>query len=35
MYTQQELDEIDKKYFSIILMNEYDVTLMSKNTHHV
>ena len=35
MYTQQELDEIDKKYFSIILMNEYDVTLMSKNPHHV
>lgn len=35
MYTQQELDAIDKKYFSIILMNEYDVTLMSKNTHHV
>ena len=35
MYTQQELDEIDKKYFSIILMNEYDVTLMSKNTNHV
>ena len=35
MYTQQELDAIDKKYFSIILMNEYDVTLMSKNTYHV
>lgn len=35
MYTQAELDAIDKKYFSIILMNEYDVTLMSKNTHHV
>ncbi|MCR5023171.1 MAG: hypothetical protein K6A90_02400 [Lachnospiraceae bacterium] len=35
MYIQQELDAIDKKYFSIILMNEYDVTIMSKNTHHV
>ena len=35
MYTQQELDGIDKKYFSVILMNEYDITLMSKNTHHV
>lgn len=35
MYSQRELDAIDKKYFSIILMNEYDVTLMSKNTHHV
>lgn len=35
MYSQRELEAIDKKYFSIILMNEYDVTLMSKNTHHV
>lgn len=35
MYTQQEMDAIDKKYFNIILMNEYDITLMSKNTHHV
>ena len=35
MYTQQELNAIDKKYFNIILMNEYDITLMSKNTRHV
>ena len=35
MYTQQELDSIDRKYFNIILMNEHDVTLMSKNTHHM
>ena len=35
MYTQQELDSIDRKYFNVILMNEHDVTLMSKNTHHM
>lgn len=35
MYTQQELDVIDRKYFNVILINEYDITLMSKNTHHV
>lgn len=35
MYTQQELAGIDTKYFTVILMNEYDITLMSKNTHHV
>lgn len=35
MYTQQELNAIDTKYFYVILMNEYDVTLMSKNTRHV
>ena len=35
MYTQQELNAIDTKYFYVILMNEYDVTLMSKNTCHV
>lgn len=35
MYTQQEMDSIDKKYFNIILMNEYDITLMSKNTRHM
>lgn len=35
MYSQQELNAIDTKYFYVILMNEYDVTLMSKNTRHV
>ncbi len=35
MYTQQELDSIDKKYFAVIVVDQYDVTLMSKNTHHV
>lgn len=35
MYTQQELDAIDRKYFAVIIADQYDVTLMSKNTHHV
>ena len=35
MYTQQELDAIDRTYFSIIFMNEHDVTLMSNNTRHI
>lgn len=35
MYTQQELDVIDRKYFAVIVADQYDVTLMSSNTHHV
>lgn len=35
MYTQQELDAIDRVYFAVIIADQYDVTLMSKNTHHV
>lgn len=35
MYTQQELDSIDRKYFAVILMDDYDITLMSRNTHHM
>ena len=35
MYTQQELEAIDRKYFAVIIADQYDVTLMSKNTHHV
>lgn len=35
MFTQQELDSIDRKYFAVIIADQYDVTLMSKNTRHV
>lgn len=35
MYKQQELDSIDNNYFYIIMMNEYSVTLISKNTFHM
>ena len=34
MYTQAELDKLDRKYFAVILANEHDITLLSKNTHH-
>lgn len=35
MYTQQELDAIDRKYFAVIIADQYDVALMSKNTRPV
>ena len=35
MFTQRELDSIDKKYFAVIVADQYDVTLMSLNTRHV
>ena len=35
MYTQQELESIDRNYFAVIVADEYDVTLMSLNTRHM
>ena len=35
MYTQREIDSLDRKYFSVILADQYDITLLSKNTHHI
>lgn len=35
MFTTEELNAIDTKYFAVITANEYDVTLISKNTRHV
>ena len=35
MFTAEELNAIDTKYFTVIVANEYDVTLMSKCTHHL
>ena len=35
MYTRQELEEIDRRYFEVIIADEYDVILMSRNTRHV
>lgn len=35
MYTRQELEAIDRSYFEIIVADEYDVILMSRNTRHV
>lgn len=35
MYTRQELEAIDRSYFEVIIADEYDVTLMSRNTRHI
>ena len=35
MYTRQELEEIDRSYFEVIIADKYDVILMSRNTRHV
>ncbi len=34
MFSVEEIQSIDKKYFNIIAVNEYDVTIMSRNTGH-
>ena len=35
MYTQAELNSLDRKYFEVIVANDYDITLLSKNTRHM
>ena len=35
MYTRQELEAMDRSYFEIIVADEYDVILMSRNTWHI
>lgn len=35
MFKADELAAIDRKYFTVIVANEYDVTLISNNTRHV
>lgn len=34
MFDAKDLECLDPKYFSIIMANEYDVTVMSRNTGH-
>lgn len=34
MFNTEELNSIDRKYFNVIAVNEYDVTVMSRNTGH-
>lgn len=34
MFSERELKGLDREYFNIILANDYDLTLMSKNTGH-
>lgn len=35
MFTTEELQSIDRKYFMVIVADVYDVTLISNNTRHV
>lgn len=34
MFDYSQLQQVDPKYFSIILLDPYDVTVMSRNTGH-
>ena len=35
MFTAKELQKIDRDYFTVVLADAYDVTLISNNTKHV
>lgn len=35
MFRAEEIQRLDKSYFNIILAEEYDVTIQSKNTGHI
>jgi len=35
MFRAEEIEKLDKSYFSIILAENYDVTIQSKNTGHI
>ena len=35
MFTTEELQSIDRKYFTVIVADAYDVTLTSNNIWHV
>ena len=35
MFTVKELQKIDRTYFTVVLADAYDVTLISNNTKHV
>lgn len=34
MFSKEELKSLDRKYFAVIAADEYDVTVMSRNTGH-
>ncbi len=35
MFRAEEIEKLDKSYFNIILAENYDVTIQSKNTGHI
>ncbi len=34
MFSQEELNSVDSRYFNIITVDDYDVTIQSRNTGH-
>lgn len=34
MFSAEEINSLDRNYFNVITVNEYDVTIMSRNTGH-
>lgn len=34
MFSQEELSSVDSRYFNIIMVDDYDVTIQSRNTGH-
>ncbi len=34
MFSAEEINSLDRRYFDVIATNEYDVTVMSRNTGH-
>ena len=34
MFSAEELNSLDRRYFNVIAANDYDVTVMSRNTGH-
>ncbi len=35
MFRTEEIEKLDKSYFNIIMAENYDVTIQSKNTGHI
>lgn len=35
MFKKEDIESIDRRYFTVIVANEYDITLVSNNAHHV
>lgn len=33
MFKKEDIESIDRKYFTVIVANEYDITLISNNTN--
>lgn len=34
MFSSEQLEKLDSKYFNVILVSDYDITIQSRNTGH-